>query len=71
MKIIQFDDGKYAVMQETKKWWHPAKMELLDREGDWREDPSNWVLNALIKVNTQSEAQERLNKCNRNYKVIE
>ncbi len=70
MKIIQFPDGKYAVMKHTKRWFLPDKFELLDRDGDWRENPSNWALNAMCKIETRAEAAARLLKNSTAYVVI-
>lgn len=73
MNIIQFDDGKYAVMRETKSWFFYTKYEFADEDGYWREWNlySTYVINQHVKLDTLEQAQARRAKVSETFKVIE
>ena len=73
MKIIQFEDGKYAVMRETKFWFFYTKIEFADGDGYWREWDlhTTYTINQYVKLDTLEQAQARRAKVSKTFKVIE
>jgi hypothetical protein len=73
MKIIQFDDGKYAVMRTKKFWFFKTKNEFVDGDGFWREWDlhTTYTINQYVKLDTLEQAQARRAKVSETFKVIE
>ena len=73
MKIIQFEDGKYAVMRTKKFWFFNLKNEFADGEGFWREWDSfgSYTINQYVKLDTLEQAQVRRARISKTFKVVE
>jgi hypothetical protein len=73
MKIIQFEDGKYAVMRKTKFWFFYTKNQFADGDGFWREWDSHgsYTINQYVKLDTLEQAQARRARISETFKVIE
>ena len=73
MNIIQFEDGKYAVMRTKKFLFFYTKNEFADEDGYWRNwNPStSYAINQYVKLDTLEQAQARRAKVSETFKVVE
>jgi hypothetical protein len=73
VKIIQFEDGKYAVMRTKKFLFFKTTNEFVDGDGYWREWDSHtsYTINQYVKLDTLEQAQARRAKISQTFKVVE
>lgn len=73
MNIVQFEDGKYAVMRKTKIWFFFEKNEFADGDGHWFDlnSSAQYTFNQYFKIDTFEQAQARRARINKNFQVIE
>jgi len=73
MNIVQFEDGKYAVMRERKVLFFFAKNEFADVDGHWvdLDSAAQYTINQYVKVDTLEQAQNRRTRISKNFQVIE
>jgi hypothetical protein len=73
MNIVQFEDGKYAVMRKRKVLFFLAKNEFADGDGHWFElnSAAQYTINQYVKVDTLEQAQIRRTRISKNFQVIE